>query len=115
MNFTVTFEAVNSVEILNFMDNTEKDGGLADLAVTSVSLSAVGSKYFQLQVYVNTVLLRNTITNILIAVSSHHHFLHMIIYQIVSLLFRQNMTCHKTIEKHYTKEVGATFNTFMLV
>lgn len=46
VNFTVTLEAVNSNEILNFMENAEKDGRLADLTVTSVSLSAVGSKYF---------------------------------------------------------------------
>lgn len=43
MNFTVTFDAVNSDEILNFTENTEKNGRLADLAVSSVSLSAVGS------------------------------------------------------------------------
>ncbi len=75
VNFTVTFEAVNSEEILNFMENTEKDGSLADLAVASVSLSAAGSKYFQLQVYVSRVLFWTTITKILFAINSHR-FLH---------------------------------------
>ena len=38
----MTFEAVNSDEILNLTENVEKDGRLADLTVASVSLSAVG-------------------------------------------------------------------------
>lgn len=43
VNFTVIFKAVDSDEILTFTEFSEKDGKLADLVVTSVSLSAVGS------------------------------------------------------------------------
>ena len=42
-NFTVIFKAVDSHEILMFTEISEKDGRLADLAISNVSLTAVGS------------------------------------------------------------------------
>jgi len=42
-NFTVIFKEVDSHEILTFMEISEKNGRLADLAISSVSLSAIGS------------------------------------------------------------------------
>ena len=42
-NFTVIFKEVDSHEILTLMEISEKNGRLADLAISSVSLSAIGS------------------------------------------------------------------------
>ena len=42
-NFTVIFKEVDSHEILTFTEISERNGRLADLAISSVSLSAIGS------------------------------------------------------------------------
>ena len=42
VNFTITFRELDSDELLIFTDTAEKDGRIADLKVSSVSLSVAG-------------------------------------------------------------------------